>query len=140
MDINLGRGNANKIMNTLLLMSAEKFGLRVADIQGGSLRNAIPRESFVKAIVPSQNAEKFLQYVKEYEEIVKEEFSEADPDVCVTAEPCAMPEKASINQRLAKLFAFAQTRSPLVGVTSPLFSRGRNSSPPGISWRSQVSL
>jgi len=93
MDINLGRGNANKIMNTLLLMAAEKFGLRIADIQGGSLRNAIPRESFVKAVVPSTNAEKFMQYIKEYEGIVKEEFSEADPDVCITADPCDMPEK-----------------------------------------------
>lgn len=91
MDIILGRGNANKIMNTLLLMAAEKFGLRVSDIQGGSLRNAIPRESFVKAVVPASKAADFEAYVKEYESIVKEEFEGVEPEASITAEPCAMP-------------------------------------------------
>ncbi|HIM29826.1 MAG TPA: beta-Ala-His dipeptidase, partial [Planctomycetes bacterium] len=44
-EIHLGRGNANKLMNRLLWGAAREFDIRVAEIDGGSLRNAIPRES-----------------------------------------------------------------------------------------------
>ncbi|WP_342779659.1 beta-Ala-His dipeptidase [Chlorobaculum thiosulfatiphilum] len=53
MDIDLGRGNANKIMNRLLRMGRERHGLLLASIDGGSLRNAIPRESAALAAIPS---------------------------------------------------------------------------------------
>ena len=51
MDIHKGLGNANKIMNRLLFDSFENFGLQIAEIDGGSLRNAIPRESVAKVII-----------------------------------------------------------------------------------------
>ncbi len=93
LDINLGRGNANKIMNILLLKGSEKYGLRLADIQGGSLRNAIPRESFVVAVVPEAHKDNFEAFVEEFEAIVKDEFTETDPGVMVIAEATEMPEK-----------------------------------------------
>jgi di/tripeptidase len=62
-------------MNTLLLMATEKFNVRVADIQGGSLRNAIPRESFVTITVPEAQAEDLTAYVAEFEALVKEQFA-----------------------------------------------------------------
>ena len=46
MDIILGRANANKLMNRMMFKSYEQFGVRVSSINGGGLRNAIPRESF----------------------------------------------------------------------------------------------
>ena len=45
MDIIKGLGNANKMMNRLLHNAAENFEIRISSIDGGSLRNAIPRES-----------------------------------------------------------------------------------------------
>ena len=45
MDIIKGLGNANKMMNRLLYNAAENFEIRISSIDGGSLRNAIPRES-----------------------------------------------------------------------------------------------
>lgn len=45
MEIQKGLGNANKIMNRLLWQTSEDHDIRVASIDGGSLRNAIPRES-----------------------------------------------------------------------------------------------
>ena len=79
MDINLGRANANKVMNTLLLMAAEKYGLRLAYINGGSLRNAIPREAEAIVIVPACHEAEFKKFAAEYEQIAKEEFSETEP-------------------------------------------------------------
>jgi len=92
LDIHLGRGNANKIMNVLLMTASDKYGLRVSDIQGGSLRNAIPRESFVMAIVPEADKENFEAFVKEFESIAQDEFKKADEGLVVFAESADLPK------------------------------------------------
>ena len=51
MDIDKGLGNANKIMNRILFNAYEDFGLQISTIHGGSLRNAIPRESVAHVAV-----------------------------------------------------------------------------------------
>ncbi|MEJ2593571.1 MAG: aminoacyl-histidine dipeptidase [bacterium] len=92
LDIHLGRGNANKIMNVLLMKASEKYGLRLADIQGGSLRNAIPRESFVVALVKEENKAQFEKFVAEFEAIAQDEFKDADPGLKIFAETADLPE------------------------------------------------
>ena len=104
LDINLGRGNANKIMNILLLKAGEKYGLRLAEIDGGSLRNAIPRESFATAVVPDDNKENFELFVTEFEAIVKDEFKDADPGVQVIAEAADMPKNLIDEKTQANLY------------------------------------
>lgn len=91
MDINLGRGNANKIMNALLIMCGRKFGLRLATINGGSLRNAIPRESFATVVVPENNKAAFEAYIPEYEAVVKEKFGAIEPEFSLTVTSTEMP-------------------------------------------------
>ena len=86
LDINLGRGNANKIMNVLLMKASEKYGLRVAEINGGSLRNAIPRESFATVVVAEDKKADFEQFVTEFDEIAKDEFKDADAGLSIIAE------------------------------------------------------
>ena len=95
MDINLGRANANKVMNTLLLllMAAEKYGLRLACIDGGSLRNAIPREAEAIVVVPTCKIEEFAKFVAEYEGICKEEFAKTEPDLAILCEAAEMPKQ-----------------------------------------------
>jgi dipeptidase D len=104
LDIHLGRGNANKIMNVLLMKAAEKYGVRVADINGGSLRNAIPRESFVTVVLPEAEKENFEAYIKEFEAIAKDEFEEADPGLTITAEPTDLPAKVMDEKTQKNLF------------------------------------
>ena len=52
MDISLYRANANKIMVRALIELIEKYGVKVADFTGGSLRNAIPFEAESVIAVP----------------------------------------------------------------------------------------
>jgi dipeptidase D len=104
LDIHLGRGNANKIMNVLLMKAADKYGVRIADINGGSLRNAIPRESFVTVVVPEGEKENFEAYIKEFEEIAKDEFEEADPGLSIVAEPVDLPAKVIDEKTQKNLF------------------------------------
>jgi dipeptidase D len=93
MDINLGRANANKVLNTMMLMAADKYGLRMACIDGGSLRNAIPREAMAIVVVPEDKKEDFETYAKEYEEIVKEQFEGIEPEAAILCEAAEMPKQ-----------------------------------------------
>jgi len=81
MDIHLGRGNANKLMNRLLYQAADKFGLRVASIDGGSLRNAIPRESKSECFVAVDQAEAFKAFIEEEASVLKSEYASTDPNL-----------------------------------------------------------
>ncbi|MCB2208989.1 MAG: aminoacyl-histidine dipeptidase [Bacteroidetes bacterium] len=101
LDIHLGRGNANKIMNVLLMKAFEKYGVRLAEINGGSLRNAIPRESFVTVVVPEDKKEDFEAFVSEFEEIAQDEFKEADPGLVVIAEAADLPANI-IDEKIQK--------------------------------------
>ena len=74
MDIVKGLGNANKIMNRLLFDGYEKYGLRISEINGGSLRNAIPRESFAKLCIDNNTRSSFLEEKKLLIRDIKNEF------------------------------------------------------------------
>jgi dipeptidase D len=93
MDINLGRANANKVLNAMLLMAAEKYGLRLATIDGGSLRNAIPREAEAIVVVPTAKKDEFEKYAAEYEAIAKEEFAQTEPELAILCEAAEMPKQ-----------------------------------------------
>lgn len=104
LDIPLGRGNANKIINALMLMGADKFGLRVAQIEGGSLRNAIPREAFAVVVVPEAHAERFGQFVDAFGKIAGDEFAKADPGLSVSCLAAELPEKVMDKKSQIALF------------------------------------
>jgi len=92
MDIVLCRGNANKVMMRLLLPLITKYGVRVASVEGGSLRNAIPREAFAKIVVPKEMVAKVEAEVAAIAAVAKAELSIADPDLQVAlAADSAMP-------------------------------------------------
>lgn len=81
-DIDLERGNANKIMNRLMYNCSE-YGLRIVSINGGSLRNAIPRESFA-SIVIKDNA--YLEHFNTIAEEIKAEYIHEDPNLNILIE------------------------------------------------------
>ena len=81
MDIIKGLGNANKILIRLLYNSFEKYGLRISNVDGGSLRNAIPRESFATIIINANHEELFLKETNQIIETVKKEFSSIDSNL-----------------------------------------------------------
>lgn len=83
MDIHKGLGNANKIMNRLLFNGFELFGLRIAEINGGSLRNAIPRESFAKIVIDDVSKASFLFEIGELIETIRKEFKTVDPNLSI---------------------------------------------------------
>ena len=93
MDIHKGLGNANKIMNRLLFDGFENFGLQIAEISGGSLRNAIPRESNAKVIVASMYDEAFVFDMQEMIADIQAEFKTMEPNLTVEIVISYLPSK-----------------------------------------------
>ena len=91
MDIHLGRANANKLMNRVLLSAADQFSIHVSSIDGGSLRNAIPRESVSEIAVPAVHEKTFQEFIKSQGAIVKQEYAVTDPHLTLTADPINSP-------------------------------------------------
>ncbi len=81
MDIIKGLGNANKLMNRLLF--ATKEFMQLAKLEGGSLRNAIPRESVANVVVSSE--EKFLAAFEKMKNAIISEYKSLEPNLSITA-------------------------------------------------------
>ena len=86
MDIHKGLGNANKIMNRLLFDGFDNFGLQISEIKGGSLRNAIPRESQAKVIIAEVYDEAFVFDMQQIVNEIKTEFKTTEPNFEVVFE------------------------------------------------------
>jgi len=93
MDIHKGLGNANKIMNRLLFDGFENFGLQIASIDGGSLRNAIPRESTATVIVAGMYDEAYVFDMQELIDDIKTELKTMEPNLVISIEKTDLPLK-----------------------------------------------
>lgn len=92
-DISTGRGNAIKVFFRILNAAGKKLGVRLAEIEGGSLRNAIPREAFGVVAVKQSRTESFLKLVEDLTEVIKAELSETEPTLSIVIEEVKLPKK-----------------------------------------------
>lgn len=93
LDINLGRANANKLLFRFLNFGNDELDIHIASVNGGTLRNAIPREAFAVVMVPEDRQQAFLEAVKKYEKIFQTEYNQTEPDLKFTAEKTEKPER-----------------------------------------------
>jgi len=92
MDIHKGFGNANKIMNRLLFYGFENFGLRISEIDGGSLRNAIPRESKAIVAIDRVHETAFEFEMGSLVESIKLELKTLEPELTVVFNKIETPK------------------------------------------------
>ena len=90
--IHLGHANANKLMNRFLKDIVSNYEARLASIHGGSLRNAIPRESFAVVTIPEQLSDDLIDLVSEYESLFREEFAGIENAISFKAERTELPQ------------------------------------------------
>jgi dipeptidase D len=93
MDIHKGFGNANVLMNRLLFDGFENFGLRIAEINGGSLRNAIPRESVATVVIDKVHQDAFEFEMKSLSDTIKKEFVTVEVDLEITCTVIETPSE-----------------------------------------------
>lgn len=91
MDIIKGLGNANKFLTRILYHTNAKFGVAIAKVDGGGLRNAIPREA--KAIVSVQDADGFKAHVASIANDIKTEYAKLEPNLSIELTTVNAPEK-----------------------------------------------
>jgi dipeptidase D len=108
MDIHLGRGNANILMNRLIYEATKSIDVRVTELEGGSLRNAIPRESFGTVVLPTNEKQNFINLFNEFTTLLKFENSSSEPGMEFNLEevelPATMVSKADQTKILSVIY------------------------------------
>lgn len=93
MDIHKGLGNSNIILGRLLYTALDKENIQLISIDGGGLRNAIPREAV--AIVSVRNANEFIEELTTgLKKEILEEFATVEPGIQINIENSTTAEKA----------------------------------------------
>lgn len=110
MEIGLGRGNANQQLARFLWTVSEKFPMVLAEIDGGNLANAIPREAWAVIGVKESDKENLKKAVKEFSDMIHDEFilSEGKDftfDITEVPTPSFIIDSKTSSDLVAALFA-----------------------------------
>ena len=98
-DIHLGRGNAIKLLAEALRDLSAHTDLRLIEMNGGTARNAIPRESFAVCALPAAAAANINEWLQHRHEAWRKRFAEADANVSFTCKPDEMPLGKALQQQ-----------------------------------------
>ncbi|MDR2969916.1 MAG: aminoacyl-histidine dipeptidase [Tannerellaceae bacterium] len=90
-DIHLGRANANKLLFRFLKEAVAGYGARLSSVDGGSLRNAIPREAFAVVTLPEGETDSFWELVSDYQDLYREEYAGVENNISFTVERVELP-------------------------------------------------
>ncbi len=91
MDIIKCRANANKVLIRILRALDEQVGIGISEIDGGSLRNAIPREAKCTIVCDSADVELLREICQEEIEMLQSEFASTDPNMALSVEQAVLP-------------------------------------------------
>ena len=90
-DIHLQRANANKLLFRFLKDAVANYEARLAYVEGGSLRNAIPREAAAVITIPAEGVNEIMDLVAEYESLFVAEYDGVEDNIQVTATEVECP-------------------------------------------------
>lgn len=98
MDIHKGLGNANKIMNRIIYVLNQCGDVRIAELQGGSLRNAIPRESAAILALPAGDRKKVEEMLTRTTAEIKAEFKTMEPGLDISWSVAGVPDMVMLRK------------------------------------------
>lgn len=91
LEINEGRGNANKLMARFVLEAIAEYGARLATWHGGNMRNAIPFECETVLTLPKENVEALKEAVAEWCALFNNEYRTIEENIQFFAEDVETP-------------------------------------------------
>ncbi|MFZ4402346.1 MAG: aminoacyl-histidine dipeptidase [Bacteroidales bacterium] len=91
-DINKGLGNANKLLNRFLWETNNKYSIYLAEINGGNLRNAIPREAYAIFTIAKENEVVLKTDAKKYNDIIRFEYRSTESELKFSIENIEIPD------------------------------------------------
>lgn len=103
MDIHLGRANANKLMNRLLHHLISLMDIQLLFLDGGSLRNAIPRESTTILAVSKEDKAAFLREVEAFTGVMRHEYRSIETEMNWEVSETTSDAKAVIRPDLERI-------------------------------------
>lgn len=100
-DIHLGRANSNKLL-IRILYSLRDMDVKIGEFEGGSLRNAIPREANCVINIQKTDLSRIQERVNELSQAIKSEYNSLEPGLNITLSPIEFTGKVmdEIDQRL----------------------------------------
>lgn len=102
-DIHLGRANANKLLARFLFNLSKKYELSLAEIDGGNLRNAIPRAAHAIVGVHTSKKEDVRVALNHFVADIENEYADLEPTLEITMESVAQPEFCIDSETTIKL-------------------------------------
>lgn len=99
-DINLGRGNANKIVARFIWDCMQNMEIALSEFDGGNLRNAIPREAHAVFGVKADDKQSVIEQAKIFAKNISSEYHGVEPLIKFEIEAVAKPENC-IDQKTA---------------------------------------
>ena len=91
-DIHLQRANAIKLLFRFLKDAVANYEARMAYVEGGSLRNAIPREASAVITIPADGLDEMKQLVNDYEDLFIREYDGVEDNISFSAEDVECPK------------------------------------------------
>ncbi|MFA5648090.1 MAG: aminoacyl-histidine dipeptidase [Bacteroidales bacterium] len=91
-EIDKGLGNSIKILNRFLWKGTSKFDIRLAMVEGGNLRNAIPREAFAHFVIHTDDKQSILDFFNQYKKEVIYELSPVEANLKIEMVEAEMPQ------------------------------------------------
>ena len=92
-DIHRGRGNALRILGRVLLALNDRLPVTIAEVHGGSKRNAIPREGFALIVLDSAHTDEMRRLVADYQGEARADLGAFDPGLRISVEAAGRPEQ-----------------------------------------------
>ena len=102
MDIHRGRGNANKLMTRIIRHLLDHTSVRIASFDGGSLRNAIPREAKASLVVETSEKSTIESLLAAYIDVLKTEFSAVEKALVIEYTTIDTPAFAASHSETVK--------------------------------------
>lgn len=92
LDIILGRANANKLLFRFLKEAISSDEARLSEVEGGNMRNAIPREGWAIITIPEESKKDIVNLAKEYEALFNEEYKDIENKITISVEEVDTPD------------------------------------------------
>jgi dipeptidase D len=91
LDIHLGRANVIKVMFRLLKILTRELDARLASVEGGNMRNAIPRESTAVIVIEKDKEKELKKIFADFKKMIAAEYSTVEPDFEMSIAKAAKP-------------------------------------------------
>jgi dipeptidase D len=105
MDIDKGRGNANKWMSRILWTLSQKIEVQLISFDGGSLRNAIPREATAVISISPENFDQFNDEMNGLKAMFLNEYNSIEPAIIIQTKEIQSDSKAVATSDFKKIIS-----------------------------------